>query len=446
MTTASDEVRPANVRVRSLPLDLWPEADRNAWNTACRPAARLTRGGAAGHLKPITRDDLARRYGYFLDFLNRRGLLGSDEQAAANVTVGNVDAYIAELNDRVTSVTVYGSICKLRRTAQFIAPGRDFSWLIEIEKDLAFLMRPRSKFDRMVLAEVLVEAGLTLIHEAESSSNLSELARACRVRNGLMVALLALCPIRRKNFVALEIGRSFVQIHDTWWIVLSAAETKENRPDERPIDELLTPVIDRYLSQHRPVLARTDNPPSALWLSATDGAPMSYVQVGGVIKATTLATVGVDIGPHLFRASAASTVATRGGENPFLASALLHHTHPPSPTPTTTACAWVFQDPDDRQAEVLRRLQDRLNRAGVDFARLVIVVEHRIDHGGLPGDRIGHEVADGVGGLVKERPDDGLFRHGLNLLTRPAACGLDLYISKLYISNIGNTKGYGRAD
>jgi integrase len=55
---------------------------------------------------------------------------------------------------------------------------------------------------------------------------------------------------------------------------------------------------------------------------------MSYVQVGIVIKATTLATVGVDMSPHLFRTSAASTAATRGGENPYLASALLHHTHP----------------------------------------------------------------------------------------------------------------------
>ena len=47
-----------------------------------------------------------------------------------------------------------------------------------------------------------------------------------------------------------------------------------------------------------------------------------------VISATTLATVGVNVSPHLFRTSAASTVATRGGENPHLASALLHHTHP----------------------------------------------------------------------------------------------------------------------
>ena len=50
--------------------------------------------------------------------------------------------------------------------------------------------------------------------------------------------------------------------------------------------------------------------------------------VSYVISATTLATVGVNVSPHLFRTSAASTAATRGGENPYLASALLHHTHP----------------------------------------------------------------------------------------------------------------------
>jgi integrase len=328
VTTALQKTRPAKDKVRSLPLSLWPEADRNAWNAACRPDARLKRGGLAGHLKPVTREDHARNYGCFLDFLDRGGLLRSDGPAAANVTVDSVDAYIVELKERVSSVTVFGSISKLRRTARFIAPGRDFTWLADINRDLAFVMWPRSKFDRMVLTEVLVEAGLTLIHETEISPHLTELARACQVRNGLMVALLAFCPIRRKNFAALEIGRSFVEIHGTWWIVLSASETKENRPDERPVNELLTPIIDRYLGQHRPALARTDTPLPALWLSSNDGARISDKQVAGVIRRTTLATVGVEVSPHMFRTSGASTVATRGGENPYLASALLHHTHP----------------------------------------------------------------------------------------------------------------------
>ena len=207
----------------------------------------------------------------------------------------------------------------MRRAAQYMAPGCNLTWLAEIGKDLALAVRPRSKFHRLVMSEVLVEAGLTLIQEAVVSPNLSELARARQVRNGLMVALLALCPIRRKNFASLEIGRSFQKVRGKWWILLSA-------PDERPVDELLTPVIDRYLDQHRRVLARTNNQPSALWLSSSNGMPMMGGSVRGVISATTLATVGVDVSPHLFRTSAASTAAILGGENPYLGSALLHHT------------------------------------------------------------------------------------------------------------------------
>jgi integrase len=328
MTGSDKVVPPAKRKVRSLPLDLWPEADRNAWNAACQPATRLKRGGRAGHLKPVTRDDHARHYGCFLGFLDQFDVLRPDGPAVANVTPDNVDAYLTELKARVGSVTVYGSICKLRRTAQYIAPGRNFTWLAEIGKDLALLRRPRSKFGRMVMTEVLVEAGLTLIHEAEITPNRSELARACQFRNGLMVALLAFCPIRRKNYAELEIGRSFVNINGTWWIVLSASETKEKRADERRVNELLTPAIDCYLGQHRPVLARSDTAPSALWLSANNGAPITAKQVTNVIGMTTLSTVGVKVSPHMFRTSAASTAATRGGDNPHLASALLHHTNP----------------------------------------------------------------------------------------------------------------------
>lgn len=328
MTASSDKVPAAKPQIRSLPPHLWPEADRNAWIAACQPATRLKRGGAAGHLKPVTRDDHARHYASFLGFLDQCGLLQSEGPPAANVTPEKVNAHLAELKGRVALMTVHGSICKLRRAAQYMAPGRDFTWLAEIGKDLAVVARPRSKFDRLVLTDVLVEAGLTLIQEAEDSRNMTKLGRACQVRNGLMVALLALCPIRRKNFAALEIGRTFVKIHGKWWIVLSASETKEKLADERPVDELLTPAIDRYLGQHRPVLARSDNSPSALWLSANDGAPITDKEVARAIRRTTLSTVGVKIGPHLFRTCAASTAAIRGGDNPFLASALLHHSDP----------------------------------------------------------------------------------------------------------------------
>jgi hypothetical protein len=117
-----------------------------------------------------------------------------------------------------------------------------------------------------------------------------------------------------------------VKIRDKWWIVLSASDTKEKRADERRVHEVLAPSIDRYLSHYRPVLGRSDNKVSALWLSANDGTPITANHVTDLINAATLSTVGVAVSPHLFRTAVASTAAIYGGENPHLGSALLHHT------------------------------------------------------------------------------------------------------------------------
>jgi integrase len=307
--------------IRSLPITLWPDEDRKAWILARRPSQRLKRGGAGSHMKPITLDDLERRYGYFLDCMNRRGMLDPSQAAGANVTPENVDAYLQELTARVSSVTTYGSIYKLRRACELIDPKRDLSWLTEIEKDLEMLMRPRSKADRWVLTEVLVEAGLTLITEAENSRTMSKLGQARQVRDGLMVAMFAMHPIRLKNFADLEIGRNFVEIKGSWWIVLSASETKEGRPDERRIDDLLQPT-----KKYRPILAGADQSTAALWLSSNDGASMSYSGIERALTEATRTTVGIAVSPHLFRTAIASSAAIHGGANPHLASALLHHT------------------------------------------------------------------------------------------------------------------------
>ena len=341
----SGQTAGASSSVRSLPITKWPEADRLGWTSACKPWQRLSRGGSASHLAPVTREDLARRYGYFLDFLDRCGRLDRAADAAAQVKPEAIAAFIAELQDRVSSVTVSRTIYKVRRAAECIAPKRDFAWLTEIEKDLVLLERPKNDFDRIVLTERLVEAGLALIHEGEADTHGSWLRRALRVRNGLMVALLAACPIRLKNFAALEIGRSFLKLEGGWWIGLE--ETKSRRPDHRPVPSFLTGSIGSYLEIYRPVLLRQatcgdkpwpdlspgpapstigapNEPGCALWLGRR-GEPLGYSQVKGAITETTRITLGVSVNPHRFRTSGATSAALHGSHSPHLASALLQH-------------------------------------------------------------------------------------------------------------------------
>ena len=93
---------------------------------------------------------------------------------------------------------------------------------------------------------------------------------------------------------------------------------------ERPINELLKPVIDRYLAQHRLVPARLHRASSALWLSSR-GAPITAQQLTAVITKTTLSAVGVAVSPHRFarlpHLRSPPTVATI----PISAARLCHH-------------------------------------------------------------------------------------------------------------------------
>ena len=300
--------------VRSLPLDHWPSADRAAWEDACRPSVRFKRGGAASHFRPVTQRELRKRYGLFLGFLKRSGKLEFNAAARALVIPDHVQGYVTELQARTSSVNVYSSVQKLRRMVQLIAPGYELDWLIAIERQLFSEMRPRSRWHRVVYTEVLVDAGLTLMAEAEMFKR-SELASARMFRNGLMIALLALCPIRLKNFAALEIGRSFVNVEGTWWIILTEGETKEKRVDERPAHQELTASIERYLAVYRPILARGNASTNFLWM-AINSKPMTYDSLRDLIPKITRMTVGIPVNPHMFRTAGATTLATRAGDKP----------------------------------------------------------------------------------------------------------------------------------
>ena len=80
--------------MHSIPVADWPEPDRCAWESACRPGSRLKHGGPAAHLKPISRADLAGRYGYSLDHFGRTGMPLSNGEPAGQVTPEHVPAYI----------------------------------------------------------------------------------------------------------------------------------------------------------------------------------------------------------------------------------------------------------------------------------------------------------------------------------------------------------------
>jgi site-specific recombinase XerD len=307
---------------RSLPVQEWPQADRRASEEARRPGIRLNPGGRASHFAEASLKDFITRYGAYLGFLQRRGILNLKAPPAAQVTRSKVKAYVAELKARVSSVTTWNCIYKLRRMSQLLNPKMDFAWLVEIEQELALVMVPRSKFDRLVLTHRLVEAGLTLVAEAEKYAK-SAFERAQGIRNGLMIVILALSQIRLKNFVALEIGSTFKEVKGSWWISVPAGSTKNKRWIEKRIPNVFNHAIGLYLKEVRPILVKSPGFDNSLWISSRTGRRFTYKNLGTLISKITFRALGVDVSPHLFRTAAASTAAVKLPEFPYLSSALL---------------------------------------------------------------------------------------------------------------------------
>ena len=325
--------------VISLKLADWPLADQQALANACRPKQGLKRGGAAAPLAPITRKDLERRYGYFLTYLDERGELDRSAEAAAQITPEAVEGYLAHVEPLWSPVTIAQTLFKLTRMGTLLAPDRDWSWLREIACDRDLVAHPKPRVDRIVTSERLVEAGLGLMRSARENPRLRTYRRATLIRNGLMMALLALAPIRLKNFVGLTLGTSFRRIGDRWWIVHDRRETKSGAADERPVPRYLNQAIAIYLTLARPILlgrrefiigeedksgeARNDLA-GGLWIGA-GGETLGYSAVERVIMETTRRALGRAISPHDFRRNAATTARFRAGHEPHLASGLLHH-------------------------------------------------------------------------------------------------------------------------
>jgi integrase len=308
--------------VRSLKVWEWPKEDQLAWDAACRPPNGLRRGGKAAHLKKVTRDDLARRYGQFLDYAARSGMASKSAGPGALVTPALVDGYVAELRARVGSVTLYGNIYKLRRIAELLAPGKDFTWLREIEQELEWDMRPASKTHRIVDSDRIVKAGFDLMLEAENDEKSSPLRNALQFRNGLMIAFLALLPLRLKNFSSLRIGFHVLRVGESWHVVLLASETKSRRAEERRVPDILEPYLVRYLEVYRRCLRPQDQ---GLWVGI-GGRSLTAFGCERIIREATFVTLGTRISPHLFRTCAASMAYLHAGDQPYLASALLQHT------------------------------------------------------------------------------------------------------------------------
>lgn len=306
----------------------WPERDRTLWHAALAPADPFAdEGGTRSHYRSHSNRKVKNGYGRWLTFLSQCGLLEPACQPADRITHERVIDYVKHLDSCGNSkATVLARLQELLAMAQTFAPARDWSFISRLMSRVrARPDAPSTKRARMVGSTELLDLGLHLMGQADQAPT-ARLA-AISYRDGLIIALLSLVPLRRGNLASLTMGTTLVPEGEGWAILIPANASKNHEPLVFPWPELLLSHLAVYLAQHRPVLVAqvhrwTGATGDSLWVSS-HGSPMTEIAIYDTIRKRTAQAFGKAINPHLFRDEAATALAIHDPEHVRSAAPLL---------------------------------------------------------------------------------------------------------------------------
>jgi len=305
-----------------LPYKQWPSQDLMAWEEAIRAGDFLSDGGAGGHWSDGSKRTIRAAYRRWLGYLTKNELEVLQLPPADRVTPDRLARYVALLQAEVTPAGVHNYVKHFRDAIGVMAPDDDWRWLHELARRLGYLVIPRNKRPRMVSSHALVELGLDLMASADEGK-LRDLELAILYRDGLIIALLASRPVRRRNLAGIRIGVNLLKDTTGYRLRFEAHETKTHTLLEHPLPDWLTPYIKRYLQEYR-VLFPGAGDHDGLWASAKGGMLGSQAIYDRVSRHTQDA-FGHSINLHLFRDCVATTIALDDPEHVHIAADLLGH-------------------------------------------------------------------------------------------------------------------------
>jgi integrase/recombinase XerD len=310
----------------TLALSEWPHSDRKMWAALHKHGGPLDDSGAFSHLRATSLETLKLRYGRWLTWLDS----AHPEQIALapveRAELGMLTDWLEDLA-RTKPMTQLMFIDGVLRVLRAEAPKADWSRQLRL---LAGLRRKAGKGDkvrkvgRVLSSKVLLETGIKYA-EVDSQSATTTLDSMKRRRDGTMIAMLALIPIRRRAFASLQLGESLLVDDEKITIALSEDLTKTGVHWETVVPQPLIPLLHCYLTVVRPwFMARGNQSHHRLWVGKF-GQPLGADYVGMRIGNVTKKLTGVRVSPHLFRDAAATTLSRISPQSARLIRPILAH-------------------------------------------------------------------------------------------------------------------------
>ena len=209
---------------------------------------------------------------------------------------------------------------------RLVYPGVDWTWLQTITKRIAAQAKCRPEKHHLTTSERLYALGFALMNEAmEAADSVGAISKAVafEYRDGLMIALLAAIPLRRRTFAALRIGKQLVKSGELWALDIAAEDTKNQRALDFPISAELSARIDIYLEKFRkriPGAIAHDG----LWAS-NKGRAMDDGSIYDMVRRRTRKAFGFPVNLHRFRHAAMTFWSIHDPQNVRGAKDLLGH-------------------------------------------------------------------------------------------------------------------------
>jgi integrase/recombinase XerD len=184
----------------------------------------------------------------------------------------------------------------------------------------------RDKRGRLVSPLVLLRLGQKLMAKWQSRPAHDPRLNAMDYRDGFMIALLALCPLRLENLAAVVIGQHLTFASERPRLAFTADEMKGRRSLEFDVPTALHVKLAFYLTDIHPMLYRGPQLGAPLWPSLhTDKPKMSEHGIYTRITQVTEKHLGHPISPHMFRDAAATFITELVPEHAMMAASVLQH-------------------------------------------------------------------------------------------------------------------------
>lgn len=314
-----------NTACRSLPRSSWPTHDRVAWDHAT--TGDFLQSPRPASWRAGTKRTAAAAYGTWLKWFEEQGRL-VDESPESRATAENMKQFAkAQLGRGLALGTIARRVSLVTSLLAGMCPLAD---LTEVRRVRNRLLRaadrgavPRGS---IVHAGRLYQHGLQLMAAAKESGISNPVVGSTYV-DGLIIALLAACPMRLQTFCSLRLGIEVVRGEDRWQVLVDGSLTKSGEPELRLVPASLTQVLDCYVHLVRPVLLAIGRGPGGpALLIGRRGEPLQGQVVRKRIIARTKAAFGKRILPHDFRKAAITTLVMEFPEHAVSAPLLLTHT------------------------------------------------------------------------------------------------------------------------